>query len=161
MAIQQEQKTQMHFSKVLCALAVGALVSGCATIIESTAQDVAINTTPPGARCDVSRNGTHVGTVAPTPGVLRLDKSKNDLTITCAKDLYAESKSSQPPRFVGTTFLNLIIGGVVGFIVDASTGANFKYSEKVDIVLAPIDPRVPVAVQPNAVPSPMQLKPVS
>jgi hypothetical protein len=126
-------------------------LSGCATIIEGTGQSVAITTTPPGAACTISRQGETLGQVVSTPGSIRIDKSKNDLTVACAKPGYQTATLSQSPTFNATTFGNIVAGGVVGAVVDASTGANYEYPAQIIVQLAPAEP---VAPAPYAPPTP-------
>ena len=127
----------MHlFGYFVCVLSL----TGCATIMEGSGQSVSISTSPAGALCDVDRAGVHLGTVATTPGSLRLDKSKNDITVSCTKDGYQPASVSESPKFVGTTFGNVLIGGLVGVVVDAASGANFAYPTEVRLELAPAVP---------------------
>ena len=135
------------------------LVAGCATIVEGTGQTITISTIPAGALCNIDRAGTHLGTVAPTPGSLRLDKSKNDITVSCTEDGYQAASISKSPKFVATTFGNLIVGGLAGAIVDASTGANFEYPSEVHLDLAPGAPGTipPTATAPAGVIVPTSL----
>lgn len=109
---------------------------GCATIIEGGGQSVAISTTPAGAMCSVDRAGTHLADVAATPGSVRIDKSKNDLTIACSKPGFQKASITQTPKFVGTTFGNILVGGVVGVVVDAASGANYVYPAEVKLEMA-------------------------
>ena len=110
-----------------------------------------IATNPPGAACSVDRKGERLGIVSPTPGSLRLDKSKNDLNVTCTKVGHDSATIAQSSRFVGTTFGNLIVGGGIGFIVDAATGANFVYPSEIKMDLAPSAPAI-ASVPPDYVP---------
>src|SRR5262249_25178223 len=112
-------------------------LAGCATIVEGGGQSVTVATDPAGALCNVDRAGTHIGTVANTPGSLRVDKSKNDLSVSCSKGGYQSASVNQSPKFVGTTFGNILIGGLVGVVVDAASGANFEYPAEVRLSLAP------------------------
>lgn len=131
---------------VLCLLPF----TGCATIMEGSGQSVTIATDPAGALCNVDRAGTHLGTVANTPGSLRIDKSKNDLAVSCTKDGYQTASVNQSPKFVGTTFGNVLIGGLVGVVVDAATGSNFEYPTEVRLNLAPVaGTPPPAATGPN------------
>ncbi len=123
------------------------LVGGCATIFEGTDQTITINTTPPGASCDITRKGEQIGKVSPTPGSIRVEKSKEDLSILCTKDRYVLANTAQSPKFVGTTFGNIVAGGLVGVLVDAATGANFTYPDKIEVVLAPVEVQIPVEIQ--------------
>lgn len=130
----------MHILRLAGVLALAACLPACATILEGPSQDMAVDTSPQGANCSVDREGEHLGTVAPTPGTLKLGKSRHDLAVTCSKPGYVTATTMQPSRFVGTTFLNFIVGGGVGFIVDASTGANNVYPKQVRMDLVPAGP---------------------
>ena len=99
---------------------------------------MSVSTNPAGALCNVDRGGAHLGTIAATPGSLRVDKSKADVTVSCSKEGYQTASVSQSPKFVGTTFGNILLGGVVGVVVDAASGANFEYPAEVRVDLAPI-----------------------
>ena len=136
----------MRYSLVALVAAVG--VAGCATIMEGTAQSIAIQTTPPGATCTAIREGVTLGQVASTPGSIRVDKSKNDILVTCSKPGFQTASVGQSPRFVGTTFGNIILGGGVGAVVDAASGANFEYPNQVILQLAPEAP-APVPIPPT------------
>jgi hypothetical protein len=124
------------------------LLPGCATIFEGTSQSVAISTDPPGADCTIDRAGSRIGQVNPTPGSIHIDKSKNDLSVSCKHAGYQIATVAQSPKFQATTFGNILIGGIVGVIVDAASGANFEYPTDVRINLAPDPTAVPVAAMP-------------
>jgi hypothetical protein len=119
---------------IFCVLGVLAL-PGCATVMEGTAQSVSIDSEPSGANCQINRAGTEMGSVT-TPGSVHIDKSKNDLSVTCEKSGYQTATVSSSPHFVGTTFGNILIGGLVGVAVDAATGANYTYPENIHVGLA-------------------------
>jgi hypothetical protein len=113
------------------------LLPGCATLFEGTSQSVSISTDPAGADCTVDRHGSRIGQVNPTPGSIHIDKSKDDLSVLCKHPGYLPATVAESPKFQGTTFGNIIAGGVVGVIVDAASGANFAYPTEVKINLAP------------------------
>lgn len=141
-------------------LALVALLPACATVVEGTSDTVTLSTTPAGATCTVDRNGERVGAVAATPGSLRLSKSRHDLNVTCTKEGYQPSTTTASSRFTGATFGNVLVGGVVGVVVDAASGANNRYPPDVRLDLAEnpaAPPPAPVAQAPA--PSPM-LRPV-
>ena len=77
------------------------------------------------------------GAVAMTPGDVRLQRSSKDLVITCAKEGYQTATVQQEPKFSGVTFGNFVLGGPVGFVVDAASGASFYYPSEVKLGLAP------------------------
>lgn len=111
-------------------------LSACATIVNGSSQTVTVSTAPPGATCTVDRMGTRIGAIAQTPGSLRLDKSKNDLSVTCSKPGFQAATVTRAPSFGGATFGNIIAGGVVGVVVDAASGANYEYPGDIRLDLA-------------------------
>ncbi len=117
-------------------LALVVLLPGCATMFKGTHDDVALDTVPAGANCTVDRNGERLGEVAATPGTVRLSKSRHDLLVTCSRTGYQTAQAVAHPRFNGVTLLNLLLGGVPGFVVDASTGASSSYPPEVRLPLA-------------------------
>ena len=122
---------------VISALVLMGL-GGCATISEGTSQSVSIATDPPGSDCIIDRDGTRVGEVNPTPGSIHVGKSKNDLTVRCTHAGFQAANMAESPKFQGTTFGNILFGGLVGAVVDASSGANYQYPTEVRVNLAPL-----------------------
>ena len=113
-----------------------AFLSACATIVNGTSQTVTISTAPPGATCTVDRMGARIGAVPQTPGSLRLDKSKNDLSVTCSKSGFQTANVTRAPSFGVATLGNIIAGGVIGLVVDAASGASYDYPADIRLDLA-------------------------
>lgn len=137
------------------ALAVAAMgligLSGCASIIDGTSQQIAINTSPSGATCALYRQGERIGTVSPTPGAYLVKKNKYDITIMCAKQGYDLATYRNHSGMTGTSFGNIILGGGVGAIVDSASGADNHYTPDVNITLplgkdANVTPELPANV---------------
>ena len=126
-----------------------AALSACATVVNGSSQTVTVSTTPPGANCTLDRIGAHVAAISSTPGSVRLDKSKNELTVTCTKEGFRTAHLSYSPSFSGWTFGNLVAGGVVGVVVDAASGANYAYPKDIRIDMARDQPPAlpPIAMQ--------------
>jgi len=120
---------------IIVVSAVALALGGCATVVEGTSQSVAISTQPPGASCTVSREGVQLSAVLSTPGSVKIDKSKRDITVTCSKEGYQTTSVNYSSSFNGMTFGNIILGGAVGAVVDASTGANYNYPKEVTMAL--------------------------
>ncbi len=135
------------------------MLSACATIVNGTSQSVTVSTTPPAATCTLDRVGARIGAVAQTPGSVRLDKSKNDLSVTCNKPGYQTATVVRGPSFNGWTFGNIVAGGVIGAVVDASSGANYEYPSdiRLDLVADAPAPLPPIAQQ--AAPTDFQAEP--
>jgi hypothetical protein len=110
-------KNLTHLS--LVASVVFAL-SGCASIFTGTTQTVQVNSIPSGA--NVSVNGLDRG-LTPLPVVLK--KGSNGETVTLSLSGY-QQKTFQPQTvFNPVAILNL--WGILGWGIDAATGALWKY----------------------------------
>lgn len=116
------------------------LLPACATIIDGTENVVAVSSTPAAAACTVDRQGERVGEIPETPGNFKIDSSRRDLLLTCVKPGYQSAVTTVQPRFTGKTFFNFLLGGVIGFAVDAASGANNRYPSHVPVELKPLPP---------------------
>ena len=139
-----------------------AMLGACATLVNGTTQTVTVSTTPAAASCTLDRMGARVGAISATPGSVRLDKSKNDLAVTCSKDGFQTATVSHAPSFSGATFGNIIAGGVVGVIVNAASGANYSYPDdiRMDMAANPGASLPPIASQ-SGLDAPIRLRPVA
>lgn len=126
-----------------------AMLSACATLVNGSSQNVTVSTTPPAASCTLDRVGSRVGAISSTPGSVRLDKSKNDLSVTCSKDGFQTATIVKAPSFSGATFGNIIAGGVIGVVVDAASGVNYSYPDdiRLDMAANPMPTLPPMALQ--------------
>jgi hypothetical protein len=120
-------------------------VAACASIIEGTNQTITLNTNPPGADCALTREAVVIGRIAPTPGSVVIQKTKHDITITCAKEGYQEATYLNHSGAAGATFGNIVLGGGIGWAIDSASGADNKYDSPVNITLVPM--QTPVSVQ--------------
>ena len=107
-------------------LGFGALgvfsLSGCASIIHGSTQALAVQSNPSGAAIAV--NGVRN---AQTPATLSLDrKSPHSLEITL--DGYRPFQMQLQRGTSGWVWGNIVFGGLIGLVVDASTGAMYKLS---------------------------------
>jgi hypothetical protein len=115
------------------------LLCSCATVVSGTSQDVAVETEPQGARCTFSRGAEgDLGSIGPTPGKLHLTRRKEAVTITCTRDGFEPSVETVESIFTGATVGNILLGGIVGAAVDAASGANNWYPDRVIIPMAPV-----------------------
>ena len=137
----------MKLGTIVAIAALGAALSGCASIVEGTTQSIAV-TTPPtdGAKCVLtSSEGTYYVT---TPGNVTVHKTKNDLDVNCKKDGFRDAHTTIPSHFNGATAGNIIAGGVIGLGIDAATGANYNYPTEFAITMTPADSQ-PMATLPG------------
>ncbi len=122
----------------ILALGLGVvLTSACATIVEGTDQSVTVTTEPSGASCSLQRDGKTVGVVNPTPGTVSVDKSQSDIAVSCEKQGQLPAAAVLSSQFQGMTLGNALIGGIIGFGIDAASGAMNEYPTNIMLHLPP------------------------
>jgi hypothetical protein len=117
---------------------VSLTVTGCASIIEGTSQEISINTNPAGADCALKRQDQVIARVNPTPAATTIKKTKHDITILCDKAGYQEATYLNHSGAAGATFGNIVLGGGIGWAIDSASGADNKYDSPVNITLVPV-----------------------
>jgi hypothetical protein len=118
------------------------LASGCATIVNGSTQRVEIASDPPGATAKV--DGIPIGT---TPTSIDL-KRGDPHSVTIQKDGYVTDEESIEQGTSGWIAGNILFGGLIGLIVDYSTGAAHTLKPVSPVLMASAHPRtgaVPVA----------------
>jgi hypothetical protein len=125
--------------RTIAAIIMMAGLAGCASVMSGTSQTLTLETIPSGADCSLSRKGLVIGRVNPTPGAVYVQRTHDDITVSCTKDGYQTGSFVNKSGLEAATFGNIILGGLVGVAIDAASGANNKYDEKMRIVLAPTD----------------------
>ena len=123
--------------RLLAVLLAPLWLANCATIVEGTDQSVTVSTSPSGASCEMKRKGTIIAVVKPTPGAANIEKSKDNVTVTCEKEGYQTAATALRSEFQGMTFGNIIFGGLIGVAIDAGSGAMNEYPASVRLTLAP------------------------
>lgn len=99
-------------------LAAGVSLSGCATVLNGTSQDVAFNSQPDGAIVELNTGQNCV-----TPCSFSMRRG-NDAEITINKPGFKPVSVYVQSRLGGSTFGNIILGGGIGAVVDGSNGAS-------------------------------------
>ena len=125
--------------RLMAIVGLGLASSACATIISGTTQDLYVDSEPKGASCKIDRQGAVVGMINPTPGKVNVPRHKDNIVVSCALDGYEQSNEVLASSFSGATFGNLLLGGIVGVVIDASSGANNKYPERIVVVMTAVD----------------------
>jgi hypothetical protein len=127
----------MKHAKIALSASMIAILSGCASIIEGSSQQIAVNTNPPAAQCDFIREGAQLAQIPQAPGSVTVKKTREDIAIQCQRPGYETAsyvnKSGLEPWFFG----NVLIGGLIGMGVDWATGAYNEYDEQVNLTLHP------------------------
>jgi hypothetical protein len=152
----------MKIQTIAAIAAMGAALSGCATVFEGTSQEITVNTNPPGATCVFQRQGLEVGRVGNTPGAANIKKSKYDIVIKCNKPGYAEASylnhSGTTATIAANVAADLILTAGLSSIVDSADGADNKYDSAVNLSLTPIE--APTHV-PGGTPTPSTVAPTN
>ena len=140
--------------KVVVALCCLSVLTGCATIVSGRSQTISLETNPAGARCEVEREGRVIGTVEKTPGAVTIDKTRQAISVACKKEGYGDSTGRGESGVQGSVFGNILLGGLIGWGVDAATGAQNQYPSVITVNLAAADGSPPstAAVTPAVVP---------
>ncbi len=125
-------------------LAIG-LLAGCASIVEGTDQQIAVNFSPAGADCGLYRKGLKIGTIMQAPGSTLVNETKSDIWIVCIKPDYQPATYLNHSGIAGGKFGNIVAGSGIGWAINSASGADNKYDGTVDLTLAP-------ATQPPAAP---------
>jgi len=121
----------MKIIKALIICTLFLIMTGCAAMFTGTTSTINVTSTPSGADCDVTGHGVH------TPGNITIEKSSDDLNIVCQKEGYETSSSKIESTFNPTSLVNILTGYglVIGFIIDFSTGAAWKYVDHITVNL--------------------------
>jgi hypothetical protein len=123
--------------RLLPALLLVALLPACATITTGTSQSIAVMTEPPGASCTLSRDGGVIAVVNPTPGTVTVSKSTRDIAVNCSRPGHLPGVASHTAQFQGMTVGNVLLGGLIGFGIDAASGALSYYPASLTLALPP------------------------
>jgi hypothetical protein len=115
------------------------LIAGCATITTGTDQGIKLITEKDisGASCTLVDSKGNRSYIPRTPGTTYITRGNAPLTITCSKQGYKTTSLEIGEEVSGATFGNIILGGGIGIIFDASSGAAQRYSDKVIIWMEP------------------------
>ena len=121
----------------LVVVALALLGSGCATVTKGSSQALTIQTDPDGATCDVSRETKTVASLAATPGQVTVDKAFGAIDVACRKAGHQSTEVHVDSQVQGWTFGNILLGGIIGFAVDAASGAMREYPQFITLTLVP------------------------
>ena len=112
-------------------------LTSCASILDGTTQQIAVNTNPAGANCGLYRLGQKIATIQDTPGSALVQKTKNNIWIACVKPNYLPASYLNHSGLTDASFGNILAGGVIGVAVDSATGADNKYEGTVNVSMIP------------------------
>lgn len=118
---------------MLSACAVALLAQGCASITGSELQNVALSTKSEQgkdvakATCELKNDKGQWKSV--TPGFVTVQRSAEDLLITCTKDGEKDGMLRAISRAAAGMFGNIIFGGGIGAIIDHNKGTGYDYPD--------------------------------
>jgi uncharacterized protein YceK len=126
----------------LCATAA-VLLSGCATLLEGTSQEILISTNPAGATCTLEREGQVIATVNTTPGAALVKRRKQDITVRCKKEgfedaVYVNDSGLASGSVAGNVAADIVLTAGLSSIIDSASGADNQYESAVNITMIPL-----------------------
>jgi hypothetical protein len=134
-------------------VAVLPVLGACSSIISGASQQITVNTNPAGAACALYREGNRIAMVESTPGTVHVVRTKDSITVLCVKPGYEQVTYLNRSGIEGSTYGNMIAGGLVGWAIDSRSGADNKYESPLNITLLPLQPgSTQVSQLPTSVP---------
>lgn len=128
----------MKKSNLLLSLSLAACLGACSTITTGTTQPLTVETPyAEGAACSLTDSKGATWRVQETPQTVEVTKGDGPMTIACEKSGFKDGKTVMQEGFAGATLGNVILGGGIGIIVDAASGAAQEYPDKVSVWLEP------------------------
>lgn len=121
------------------ALAAALALSGCATIMNGSTQDINVSTTLAGkpvygAQCEI-KNGRGTWTTASGQPVT-ISRAAGDMEVQCIAEKASGSSKAASSTNGGAIFANLMIDFcTISCLVDASSGAFWSYPPRIIIEL--------------------------
>jgi len=113
---------KMRKEFIFSALALSLMVTSCATIFSGSTQYVRFTSNPPAATIFIDEV-----VAGQTPAVLKLTR-KNRHNVKMKLDGYQTYQTDLTQKFNAWTIGNVVLGGVIGLVVDVSTGAMYNLS---------------------------------
>ncbi len=118
---------------LLSLASLSLLASGCASIVKGTTQLIPVSSDPTGAQ--VRLDGNNVGS---TPTSVEV-KRKGDHLMTIEKSGYKSESVAITRNIGGAVYGNILAGGLIGWGVDAISGAQYNLSPAtINVSLTPL-----------------------
>jgi hypothetical protein len=125
-----------HKIKIFLILQALILNTSCASIVSGRNQSVTVSTTTSNNTSLNNSNCKLINSkgewITPTPGSVLIRKSYGNMSINCEN---ASLKGSQTfkSKHEGIVWGNILLGGIIGWAVDAGTGAGFSYPQSMNV----------------------------
>ena len=108
---------------IVCLLSFGVMLSGCATITRGSDDVLQVNTEPAAAQVQTS-NGMSCGSTPCTLKMPRRSELVVHITKKGCKDIDVNVTHKTADSGAAGVAGNVLVGGIIGLAVDASTGAS-------------------------------------
>lgn len=118
-------------NKVIATTALAAALAACASIVDEKTQVVSVETPwCHAARCELANEGGRYYAKS-TPASLVINKSEEDLVMTCEREGQSAVTVFESSANGYMTAGNILLfGGILGIIVDDSSGAGYDYETR-------------------------------
>lgn len=119
-------------------IACVASITACASITGGRYQKVNVHSQTPsgvpitGASCALTNDYGTVNVQA--PGTAKVHRSSSPLQVNCTKDGSTVAQQVFPSSLRGMVWGNILIGGLVGIIIDFSNGAAHHYANQLQVL---------------------------
>ena len=133
----------------LALLAACAMLSACASIVSGDEQQVTVVTAAhaqpvAGSACTL-RNTRGMWTVV-APGTAKIRRADDALWVRCEGPGYRPRATQIESGVNGMVFGNILIGGIIGYVIDRSSGAAFKYPDRIAVDMGDAGPGAAVGM---------------
>jgi hypothetical protein len=128
-----------RFISLMAAVLAAAALGGCATLTDSTQQQLELHTIVDnrevaGVGCVLSNDAGRWFVLA--PGRVTIDRSAGALAVDCAREGVGSSRELVGSRFdTGKLMGNVVVSGGLGYLVDRRSGAGFAYPATLTVVM--------------------------
>jgi len=136
--IKGSKEETMKILILAAAFSLFSLTTGCATVVEGNKQALSVTTEgcdsnpESSARCHIQNKDNDVYVDA--PGTVNIEKGKTDLAVNCSSsDGSAKGHAILESTYEAMNAGNILLGGGIGLIVDAASGAMWKYPKTISV----------------------------
>ena len=130
-------KTRRFLLSIISAGVLPVLLPACATIMTGTTDDVTLTSEPSGASVRIEPDPKELQ----TPATLTLRRRDGPFLLSFELEGYESQRAYIRSKPNGWLWANILLGGVVGIVVDWSTGAVTRLDPtEVHLVFQPAQP---------------------
>lgn len=109
-------------------------LTSCASIVTGTHDIITVNSSPSGAHFT-----TDTGASGVTPGKVEVPDDI-DIRFTFEKDGFQKTEYLAKKHVSGWIWGNILIGGIIGLIIDIASGGMHTHDGEINVTLPPITP---------------------